>query len=242
MGVLAQRVIGITRPGPQEVDRLLLRVLEEDAAGEPLGASPCLCCGVFLPLGVPTEEPCAHCSGLRGGGTRTVALGGYAGGLGALVAAAKYGRWHVPLEVLGTRLGVQLLMNIPLRGRVPLLVPLPSPRLRRMHRGLDHARILAKAAAQATGWQVAAGLRRRWVPTQVGSTSSARQRGGGGLRARSGFRSVLEGRVVVLIDDVRTSGRSLHRASRLCHGLGAGSVCAGVVAVRREKYANQTLP
>lgn len=240
LGVLAHYVLGTTRPGSEEIDRLVLRLLQDGAEEEPPGCSPCRACGVFLPYGVRADEPCEHCCRMRGTPAQTVALGDYGGGLGALIAAAKYGSWPLPFEVMGTRLGVELLLEISFGGLKPLLVPMPSPWLRRLHRGLDHARIVTKAVAKSTGWKVETGLRRNWAPTQVAATKSMRERGGGGLRTRGRFQKAIQGRGVVLIDDVRTTGTSLQRASRLCHRLGAGCVYAGILAITRENPTNTT--
>jgi len=162
---------------------------------------------------------------------RTIALGNYDHGLGTLITAAKYGRWPLPLEVLGEHLGVELDLSLP-RRRTPLVVPIPSPALRRLHRGLFHAGVIALAVARVTGWPYVGGLRRGWMPTQVGATPARRQRGGGGLRAGRRFSRALRGQEVVLVDDVRTSGRSLDMASRFCRRLGAKRVSAGILATK----------
>ena len=229
-------LLGSARPGAVVLDRLVVRLLEEEAHAQE-GHWPCRGCGVLLSSNDDTFEPCGVCRRKRGAPAQSVALGGYDGGLGVLIAAAKYGRWALPLEILGVRLGVELLMQLTRSGK-PLVVAMPSPRLRRLHRGLDHTAVLAAGVNRITGWPLQRGLWRSWVSTQVGSSRARREKGGRGFHARSRFKKALLGREVVLIDDVRTSGVSLERASRLCHRLGAVRVSAGIVAARREQMAN----
>lgn len=230
-------VLGSARPGAAVLDRLVVRLLEEEAH-EQEGHWPCRGCGVLLSSNDDSSKPCEACQRKRDVPVQTVALGGYAGGLGALIAAAKYGRWALPLEILGARLGVELLMQLTRSGK-PLVVAMPSPQLRRLHRGLDHTAVLAAGVNRITGWPVQRGLWRSWVSTQVGSSRSRREKGGRGFHARSRFKKALLGREVVLIDDVRTSGVSLEKASRLCHRLGAVQVSAGIVAAKRGEMTNE---
>ena len=65
-------------------------------------------------------------------------------------------------------------------------------------------------------------------------TCTERMRGGKGLEAIpiSTVSLSIPGTEVVLIDDVRTTGATLDKASRMCMALGARRVIAGVVAMR----------
>ena len=93
-------LLGSARPGAVVLDRLVVRLLEEEAHAQE-GHWPCRGCGVLLSSNDDTFEPCGVCRRKRGAPAQSVALGGYDGGLGVLIAAAKYGRWALPLEILG---------------------------------------------------------------------------------------------------------------------------------------------
>ena len=229
---IGEQLLGRTRPGEGELRGLITGMLHDSAAELRGGAVPCQRCSLLLPVKANPDVPCVDCQGKQLIPEQTIALGDYAVGLGALVAAAKYGRWALPLDILGEHLGVELMLELN-RSAQPILVPMPSPFLRRLHRGLFHAGVIATAVHRVTGWPLASGLWRRWVATQVGATTSSREKGGGGLKARKGFLQAIAGREVVLIDDVRTSGKSLERASRFCRRLGAARVSAGIVATKR---------
>ena len=69
-------------------------------------------------------------------------------------------------------------------------------------------------------------------PPQVSLTSARRSRRGVRMTLRSGIApQSLRDAVVVLVDDVRTSGGSLNAAARLVRRLGPRLVVAGVLAV-----------
>jgi predicted amidophosphoribosyltransferase len=238
---LLRSVFGERRSDRAAIERITADVLAADAIDDSRGRV-CRKCGRALQEETDLEAVCVSCRTKRGVPEHLVALGAYSGGLGTLVAAAKYGRWPEALEVLGRRLGDVAKAEFVFSGSspifVPLLVPMPSPRLRRWHRGIDHALVLGRAMAQTTGWRCAPLLRRGWEPTQVGQSWSGRRRGGRRIKADWGTARRVAGSTIVLVDDVRTSGASLARASRCCRGLGAARVLAAVVAVRREGPEN----
>ena len=229
---LLQELLGCERPTPLALEALVSKILAFDE-GSANGLATCTKCGnAVKPERV--EEQCEHCTRSRGGPEALVCLGGYTSGLGVLLSTAKYGRWPEVLHVLGGRLGVVARATFGSRVEPPMLVPMPMPLLRRWHRGINHARELADAVSTVSGWECAPLLRRGWEATQVGASRSQRTRGARTIRPAWFGSKRMNGRTVVLVDDVRTSGTSLARASRWCRRLGAARVVAAVVAVRRE--------
>jgi predicted amidophosphoribosyltransferase len=118
-----------------------------------------------------------------------------------------------------------------------VLVPVPSSRRSRRARGHDPVRDLARAAAS--------GLRRQGLPVvvlpvlrqsrrvadQAGLGSGERRRNlAGALGVRAGWRSRLDGRLVLLVDDVVTTGSTLREAQRVLAGVGARVLGAATVA------------
>ena len=232
--VLLEELLGLQRPRVPSLEPLIARILASDTAAQG-GIATCHRCGAAFQGSSSVRACCETCSRRRGIPDVLVALGGYTTGLGILLSAAKYGRWPEVLGPLGRRLGDALLAEFGHRTHdPPLLVPMPSPWMRKWHRGIDHARELANAVGEVTQWDVLPLLCRRFEATQVGRSRTQRQRGVRGLAPRLFGASRMCGRRVFLIDDVRTSGTSLAKASRLCRRLGATEVVAGVVAVRRE--------
>lgn len=108
-------------------------------------------------------------------------------------------------------------------------VPLHPVRLRR--RGYDQALLLARPLAAAAGREVAARAVRRVRDTasQVGRDRAARERNVAGA-FRADPRAV-EGRRVLLVDDVLTTGATADAAARAL--LEAGAAAVRVVALAR---------
>ncbi len=115
-----------------------------------------------------------------------------------------------------------------------LVLPMPLARRRLAHRGFNQALLLARALAAG---KTDAGLllRLRETEAQAALDRKARQRnvqhafGVDPLRARE-----LAGRCVLLVDDVMTSGASLHAAAQAVRQAGAQRVGAVVLARTRE--------
>jgi len=117
------------------------------------------------------------------------------------------------------------------------LVPMPSSRRSRRARGHDPVRDLARASA--------AGLARRGRPARVlpvlhqvravadqaGLTAGERRRNlAGALAVRAGWRPRLDGRSLLLVDDVVTTGATLLEARRALAEAGADVLAAATVA------------
>ena len=108
-----------------------------------------------------------------------------------------------------------------------VLVPVPMPGGRRRQRGFNQAQLLAKSLGAPTGLPVAdALLRGRDNGTQVGSRTAAErwQRVQGVFAIRDAV--AIEGRRVLLVDDVATTGATLNACARMLLDFGASAVSA----------------
>jgi len=137
-------------------------------------------------------------------------------------------RFKFQEELAAGRLLSQLMVeHSTRRGSSAVLVPVPLHASRLRHRGYDQAAELAKPLARAMGIPCQRLLRRR-TPTQAQSELDAEARR---RNVRAAFECVAPvPDHVVLVDDVMTTGATLHSAARALRVAGAGKVEAWVCA------------
>ncbi len=197
--------------------------------------SYCRRCGGSVGAGEQTPDGCGSCRDHVVLTDRVVRLGAYRDPMRGWVRGVKYRAWAEMAECLGRRLGDRLCNALNDDGLLDvsrtIVTPIPMPWQRRIYRGIDHARLIAESAAAAMRVPVLQLLSVANGPPQVSLSTSRRSRRGVRmtLRARSVRR--LKDTIVVLVDDVRTSGGSLNAAARLVRRLGPRRVVAGVLAV-----------
>lgn len=206
-----------------------------DCRAELLAASRPTCPRCAMPVGpfADLEGGCSECRGRSLGFDRALALGPYQGPFRHLCLSLKHesnawmARWLAELVVEG--------LSEPLRAESQAeggawVVPVPLHWRRRFTRGYNQAEALAVGLARALKLKVRQPLR-RVVATprlaQIGRTERAQilKRA---FRARNG--QSLEGRTILLVDDILTTGATCGAAARALKRAGASRVVVVVVA------------
>jgi predicted amidophosphoribosyltransferase len=153
-----------------------------------------------------------------------------------------------PLGAAVASATIALLASLSVKKQQIFLVPVPSARRATRQRGHDPTRRMALAAArqlrrQGTDARVVSALAQRGtVADQSGLSATGRQANlAGALFVRTGAAGVLRGRVVVLVDDVITTGASLAESDRALRSIDvvpAGAVTvAATQRVRSSRWA-----
>lgn len=194
------------------------------------GPSPCSSCRGLLRPPAPEPDP----PGLPG----LVAVLRYDGPARGLVARVKYGNHRQALGWLGEALAVQVEARLTEQGArhpsVPVVVTwAPTTDAHRRARGFDHGELLARLVARRLEAPCLGLLRRQRGPAQTGRPEHQRRAGGPSFSIR---RLPPPGAVVVLIDDVVTTGATLRGAVRALRGVGAGTVIPAALA-RTPRHA-----
>ena len=201
------------------------------ACGRPVAAATELLCGACrrdLPwlrgrrcprCGLPA--PCAPCPASGLAFDAAWAPVAHAGSARAAVRALKFdGRL-----ALADAMAAQMAAGAPRRllDAADALVPVPPDRGRARRRGFDPAALVAQGLARRTGLPVSPCLRRAGpAPRQVGARARDR-RAAGRLHVRASRPAPIH---ALLVDDVHTTGATLHACARALRAAGARSVAA----------------
>ena len=167
---------------------------------------------------------CALCRlGVRGFDA-AYSFGFYENELRKLIHLFKYGR----VQTLAAPLGRLLALALPRGQGFDVIVPMPLHWRKRWGRGFNQAELLAAEIGRRTHIPVRNALRRvRDTAPQAGLTSAKRRKNVSGAfqAARHGKnRTALEGRSVLLIDDVMTTGATAASCARALKRGGARQV------------------
>jgi ComF family protein len=163
-----------------------------------------------------SEFGCSSCRPLRLPWLRFVRLGAHRDPLRQWIHEVKFTRWRRLGLDLGVLLGQRIAEAGP-PGRGLCVVPVAMSWRRRLARGVDHAAIIAQGVALALNVPLLHALRRRHGPSQLAVAAGERHRNV--ARAfRCSKTAELQGRTVILVDDVRTTGATLMSAARALHG------------------------
>lgn len=181
------------------------------SCGTPMSSSRLLC------LGCPTRSPLAW----------RESWGAFEEELRDVIHAWKF-RQH---DFLTPHLAELLAQAWYRRSRPPqdLCVPIPTSRRRSRDRGYDHTLLLARSFSRRTAIPLVPRALRRLRENQTQSLLP-RSRRAENVRGVFGSSSLVEGRSVLLLDDIETTGETLRAAARVLRRWGAVEVAALTIA------------
>jgi len=246
--------------GEPQLNISRLPVCPDCLAGiHPVRGKMCSICGERVLSSYAATDPeglrrCPVCRRVRRPFGRAVAYGSYEGGLRELIHLLKYNGVRPAAKVLGRMLAEALTALDPefeqaaldrgMFDQQPILVvPVPLYKTRRRQRGFNQAELIARAALKLLPtperWRLVPELleRTRDTPSQIGLTSHQRR-----INLRGAFAvtraAEVNGREVILVDDVYTTGTTATECSRVLRRAGASRVWVATVA-RTLKLATQ---
>ena len=195
---------------------------------EPWPAHGCNCCGRPLAgVSLPDRYVCGACRRHPPPYGQLLSAWSYQPPLDAVLAGLKFRR----LEYLGDQLGSAAIDLLGARlAECELVVPVPLHWWRHLGRSYNQAAVIARPVASALGVPLVGALRRhRPTPAQSRLSRVERQR-----NLRDAFvarrRARLQGKHVLLVDDIVTTGATLRDAATCLRRAGARSVTAFTVA------------
>ncbi|MBY0113253.1 MAG: hypothetical protein K2Y21_10555 [Phycisphaerales bacterium] len=170
---------------------------------------------------------CARCRDKKLAWDRFLRLGAYEGVLAGAIRELKFHAIRAHGERLGALLGERVhaeLARLGVERQDAAIVPIPTTPWRRIARGVDHTAIIARAVARESGVPLVRALKRRHRPTQWSVPTSERRRNVAGSFSCRGLVGGLRAkRLVIVVDDVRTTGATMSEACRtLVRGMEAG--------------------
>lgn len=194
---------------------------------------PPLCDRLGIPLSIDTGGPQVSAAALANPPAfdRTRAAAVFAGPMQQLIHRFKYSDTHDARRLFGRWL---VLAGATLLAEADILIPVPLNRWRLMERRYNQAAILSNEVSRLSGVAVAplALERIKATVSQVGlSTAERRRNVAGAFRVPRSRRALIEGRRVLLIDDVITTGATLDAAASVLKAGGATAVDALALAI-----------
>jgi ComF family protein len=182
----------------------------------------CVQCRSPFLSSAPLDEMgrCALCRrGVRGFDA-AYSFGFYEDTLRELIHLFKYGR----VQTLASPLGQLLARALPLEQNFDVIVPMPLHWRKRMERGFNQSELLAREIGHRKHLPVTKALRRvRYTGAQAGLTNAKRRLNvSGAFRAKKG--PGLNGKRVLLVDDVMTTGATAASGARALKRAGAQRV------------------
>ena len=199
---------------------------------EPVRSPLCERCGVMFNSPVGEDHLCSHCLRQPGSFRRARAAGVYSGALMGLIHQLKYRACLVLIDPLGRLLQEAFQLYWP-PGEIDMVLPIPLHARRWRQRGFNQAQMLVDAWAKAARLNMRDGcrfpkardifVRSRPTAPQTGLDKPERRR-----NIRGAFkvvdRAAIQGRRILLVDDVYTTGATAAEAARELRGNGAEAV------------------
>jgi ComF family protein len=206
----------------------------------------CTCCGEAVDFTSADEPLCRRCRATPPAFTKAVAFGVYQTKLRTLLHLLKYDG----MEPLAKRLGALLAGSVLAIPDLPadlFAVPVPLYGKKRRSRGFNQSELLARGLMAAlrqrrpeTHIKLAAALlvRQRATESQAGLTPHERR-----ANVRGAFfvphPQTIQGRNVLLIDDIYTTGATARACSTALRRAGAATVWVATVARAQKQHVAQ---
>jgi len=187
-------------------------------------------CGCGVPILSPGTAVCGRCRRGLSPFERGASLGPYHGSLRVAIHELKYrGRRRAAAQLAQRLDGEPRVRDV--LGGADVLVPVPLHPRRRRERGFNQAELVAAELGRRAAVPVCAAalVRRTDTASQAGLTASRRRDNVAGAFAVR-HRSQVAGRVVVLVDDVYTTGATARACARALRAGGAAEVRLVTVA------------
>lgn len=191
------------------------------------GGTEMLCgkCGAYFgEKQTSVEVFCAKCG--EHSYDRAFALGIYEKALAASIISLKTAP-YIPARILGLLQKHSADLEV-----VDSIIPIPLSKKRKLERGFNQAEIVAGSVSQITGKPVDSGSLERHLDTHIhrmGMDQKARE-----LSVRNAFSvkrpKLIDGRNIVLVDDVLTSGATASYCARVLKKHGAATVLVFTLA------------
>ena len=145
------------------------------------------------------------------------------------------------MRPLAAVMGQWLLEALPRNERFDAIVPLPLHWWKRMQRGFNQSELLSRELSLRTGIPMLPLVRRRRAtPAQAGLTSAQRRQNmRGAFEVRNP--SQVDGRTLLLIDDVMTTGSTVNACAKALKSAGAARVCVLTVARAARRADPRTI-
>jgi ComF family protein len=189
-----------------------------------LGDPCCACCGLPFEFDLGEDAVCGECARQRPRYSRARAVFRYDESSRGLILRFKHGD---RLEGAGAFARWMARSGGPMLAQADLLVPVPLHRWRLAARRYNQAALLALAMGRQSGVPVAPDLmirQRRTPPQGHLGRSGRRDNVAGAFAIPARRRPDVEGRRIVLVDDVMTSGATVDECARVLLKAGAAGV------------------
>jgi ComF family protein len=193
------------------------------------------------------EARCGLCRRLEPPYVKAAAYGSYEGGLRELIHLLKYNQLRPAANVLGRMLAEAIEDLQPLlAGSEVLVVPVPLHPRKLRQRGFNQSELIVRASLKrkpaAGRFELGAGLleRRRETKSQIGLSPHQRRENIRGAFAVAKPGEV-NGREILVVDDVLTTGTTVSECARILRRAGALKVYVATVARALKSEAQHAM-
>lgn len=191
---------------------------------KPCYESSCLCCGRFF-SGVSAPHLCSRCLSDRPCFSQHLSCGKYEGELRDLILLLKYGRIAYASQFLGEYACRSLETKPEIFEEVDYLVPVPLHRTKTRQRGFNQAALIARYIARKKQLSILENclIKTKNTRSQAELDAKEREKNQAGAYRVKAERSI-RGKVILLVDDVFTTGATVKECSLVLISAGAKEV------------------